>query len=100
MDVFAQLPFLRKTTSKVKAGFAAEVSSPLCPSDASELGEVMHVETSQLLLRTKMKYHAPLVCFADSREDANAVMIIINGLVDMCQPIREGGRSLRTLKRG
>jgi hypothetical protein len=61
---------------------------------------VTRVETSQLLLRTKMKYHAPLVCFADSREDANCVMIIINGLVDMCQPIREGGRALRTLKRG
>ena len=47
-----------------------------------------------------MKYHAPRVCIADSREDANAIMIIINGLVDVCLPIREGGRSLRTLKRG
>ena len=54
----------------------------------------------QLLLRTKVKYHAPRVCFADSREDASQIMIILHGLVDICLPIREGGRSLRTLKRG
>ncbi len=54
----------------------------------------------QLLLRTKMRYHAPQVCFADSREDANSIMIIVHGIVDVCLPIREGGRSLRTLKRG
>jgi hypothetical protein len=40
------------------------------------------------------------VCFADSREQAEGIYIIAKGWVDICLPVKQGGSSLRVLKRG
>ncbi len=47
-----------------------------------------------------MKYYAPQVCIADSREVAESVMVIVNGQVEVTLPVRNGGRLLRTFTRG
>ena len=54
----------------------------------------------QLLLRANMKYFAPQVCLADAREEANSILIIVSGQVEVNLPVKDGGGLLRTLKRG
>ena len=54
----------------------------------------------QLLLRAKMMYFAPLVCIADSRENAESIMVIVSGQVEATLPFRKGGTLLRTFTRG
>jgi hypothetical protein len=54
----------------------------------------------QLLLRSDMKYFAPQVCLADAREQANRILIIVSGQVEISLPVKDGGGLLRTLKRG
>ena len=47
-----------------------------------------------------MKYYAPQVCLADAREEANSILIIVSGQVEINLPVKDGGALLRTLKRG
>ena len=47
-----------------------------------------------------MKYLAPQVCVADAREDANCMLIIVSGQVEVSLPVKDGGALLQTLKRG
>ena len=54
----------------------------------------------QLLLRAEMKYFAPQVCIADAREEANYILIIVSGQVEVSLPVKDGGGLLLTLKRG
>ncbi len=54
----------------------------------------------QLLLRAQMKYFAPQVCIADSREVAESVMVIVSGQVKVTLPVRRGGKLLRTFTKG
>ncbi len=55
---------------------------------------------SQLLLRAQMRYFAPQVCIADSREAADSVMVVVSGQVEVTLPFRDGGKLLRTFTRG
>ena len=40
------------------------------------------------------------MCFADSREKAAGIYIIAKGRVELCLPVKQGGKALRVLKRG
>ncbi len=40
------------------------------------------------------------VCFADSREQADGIYIIAKGWVEMSLSVKQGGSTLRVLKRG
>ncbi len=40
------------------------------------------------------------VCFADARDQAEGLYIIIKGRVELCLPVKQGGTALRVLKRG
>ena len=53
-----------------------------------------------MLLRGQMRYFAPQVCIADSREAAESVMVIVSGQVEVTLPVRDGGKLLRTFTRG
>jgi hypothetical protein len=52
------------------------------------------------MLRAKMMYFAPQVCIADSRENAESIMVIVSGQVEATLPFRKGGKLLRTFTRG
>jgi hypothetical protein len=54
----------------------------------------------QLLLRAHMRYFSPQVCFADAREGASGIFIVVKGWVELCLPVKQGGQALRILKRG
>ncbi len=54
----------------------------------------------QLLLRARMRYISPQACLADSREKASGMYIIAKGRVELCLPVKQGGKALRVLKRG
>ncbi len=54
----------------------------------------------QLLLVAKNSYFATHAVVADSRQPADCLMIVSRGLVEMCLPVREGGRVLSVLRRG
>ncbi len=54
----------------------------------------------QLLLRAHTLYFSPQVCFADSRERATGIYIIAKGRVELCLPVKQGGKALHILKRG
>ena len=47
-----------------------------------------------------MRYFAPQVCVADSREAADSIMVIVNGQVEVTLPVKSGGKLLRTFTRG
>jgi hypothetical protein len=47
-----------------------------------------------------MRYIAPQVCFADSREVADSVLVVVSGLVEVNLPVKDGGKLLRTFTRG
>ncbi len=55
---------------------------------------------AQLLLRAHMRYFSPQVCFADAREGATGIFIVVKGWVELCLPVKQGGQALRILKRG
>ncbi len=55
---------------------------------------------AQLLLVAKNSYFATHAVVADSRQPADCLMIVSRGLVEMCLPVREGGRVLSVLRRG
>jgi len=76
-DLFSQIPFLVNIPEAIRAKFTAE-----------------------LLLKATTCYFAAETIIGDSSEKANCLMIVQKGHVEMCQPIREGGRVLQTLKRG
>ncbi len=66
---------------------------PLTRSHCSLLGW-------QLLLVAKNGYFAAQAVVADSRQPADCLMIVSRGLVEMCLPVKEGGRVLSVLRRG
>ena len=47
-----------------------------------------------------MRYFAPQVCIADSREVADCVLVVVSGQVQVTLPVRIGGKLLRTFSRG
>jgi hypothetical protein len=55
---------------------------------------------TQLLLVAKNRYFASHALVADSRNPADCLMIVSSGLVEMCLPVKEGGRVLSILRRG
>ena len=55
---------------------------------------------TQALLVASNRYFAANSVVADSRQPADCLMIVSRGLVEVCLPVKEGGRVLRVLKRG
>jgi hypothetical protein len=54
----------------------------------------------QLLLVAKNRYYAGHALVADSKQPADCLMIVSRGLVEMCLPVKDGGRVLSILRRG